>query len=385
MRHDLLLLSIPVLFSACAHTASQEQSLTAQTEGLAGAESVHGGGAVSNGSGANGKGGTANSAGRDGVSAASAPNSGGTGSNSAGTGSNSAGTDSNSGGSGSGSNSGGRNSSSGAGGTIASAGRGGTGAGGTMGTAGKGGSSSSAGKGGTSSVGGSSSGGTGPGNAGSGQGGKAGSGSTFTYQTDFNTAQNPLSEGGVWHNNGLDWTNVVTSNGVAYGTQDGHKEGPYDDSYAILSGWPPDQYAEAVIHIESGIPAQYAEVEILLRWTDNAHYSNGYECNLAFNGQYAVIGRWPGPLGTDVSQYTVICPETQAPFAPRDGDILAAQIVGYTITSWLIRDGVKHQLCTGTDTKAGKLATGSPGIGFYWAGSPATSKYGFTSFSAHSL
>jgi len=213
----------------------------------------------------------------------------------------------------------------------------------------------------------------------------SGSSSAFSYQTNFGLNESPISEGGIWHNNGLDWTNVVTSGGIAYGTQGGHNLGPYDDSYAILSGWPPDQYAEGVIHIESGIPAQYAEVEILLRWSDSAHYSNGYECNLAYNGDYAVIGRWPGQLGTDVSQYTVICPETKAPFAPRNGDILAAQIVGYTITSWIIRDGVKYQLCTGTDNKSGRLATGSPGIGFYWAGSPATSKYGFSSFSAHSL
>jgi len=250
------------------------------------------------------------------------------------------------------------------------------------GGAGRGGSSAGGSSAGGSSAGGSSAGGSSAG----GTQAQAGSAGSFNYQTDFGLTESPVSENGVWHNKGLVWTNVVTSGGLAYGTQGGHAGPPYDDSYAILSGWPPDQYAEGVIHIEPGITGQYVEVEILLRWSDGPNNSIGYECNLAFNGQYGVIGRWPGYLGTQVSQYTSICPETASPIgAPKEGDKLAAQIVGYTITSWIIRDGVKHQLCTGTDTTPGKLATGSPGIGFYSSGAPSSSKFSFTSFSAHSL
>lgn len=210
------------------------------------------------------------------------------------------------------------------------------------------------------------------------------SSSTFSYQTNFNLNEDPISEGGIWHQNGVDWTRVVTSGGVAYGTQAGHQGPPYDDSYAILSGWPPDHYAEAVIHLESGITAQYAEVEILLRWTDSAHNSIGYECNLAYNGQYATIGRWPGPLGTGDNGGQAFDFQP-SPIGVQDGDIFSAQIVGYTITSWITRAGVRHQLCTATDTSAEKVSSGSPGIGFYTAGAAASSKFSLTSFSAHSL
>src|SRR6478736_3605743 len=106
------------------------------------------------------------------------------------------------------------------------------------------------------------------------------------YTTEFNVNESPLSEGGKWKHNGLDWTTVVVSDGLAFGSQKG--AGGFDDSYAYLAGnFPANQSGTATIHLESGIPQPYQEVEILLRWTDSEHYSTGYECNLAYNGQYA--------------------------------------------------------------------------------------------------
>jgi hypothetical protein len=66
-----------------------------------------------------------------------------------------------------------------------------------------------------------------------------------TCTTRFEREENPLSEGGKWHNTGLDWTTVRTSHGVAFGTETGTNSGArqYDDSYAHLSGFPPDQEA----------------------------------------------------------------------------------------------------------------------------------------------
>jgi hypothetical protein len=51
-----------------------------------------------------------------------------------------------------------------------------------------------------------------------------------TYTTTFDGTENPLSEGGRWSNNGLDWTNIRKGNGIAYSTQSGTESGKFKDS-----------------------------------------------------------------------------------------------------------------------------------------------------------
>src|SRR5574341_362793 len=73
-----------------------------------------------------------------------------------------------------------------------------------------------------------------------------------TYSTRFEGGEeNPLSDGGKWRNAGLDWTSVRKSRGLACGTQTGTNTGArqYDDSYAHLAGFPPDQEAWGQAHI----------------------------------------------------------------------------------------------------------------------------------------
>ncbi len=71
-----------------------------------------------------------------------------------------------------------------------------------------------------------------------------------TYTTNFPIAENPVFEGGKWSNgrtDGLDWFNVATQPGLAYGTQLGG--GGFDDSTAILTGsWGPTQTVQATVH-----------------------------------------------------------------------------------------------------------------------------------------
>ena len=58
-----------------------------------------------------------------------------------------------------------------------------------------------------------------------------------TYSTNFAGTENPISEGGRWINGGvagLDWANVRTTPGLAFGTQTGLIE--YNDAAALLSG-----------------------------------------------------------------------------------------------------------------------------------------------------
>ena len=69
-----------------------------------------------------------------------------------------------------------------------------------------------------------------------------------TYTTNFPLAENPISEGGRWINGdvtGLDWSNVRTNAGLAYGTQGGN--GNYDDSVALFT-WPVGTRSECASH-----------------------------------------------------------------------------------------------------------------------------------------
>jgi hypothetical protein len=203
-------------------------------------------------------------------------------------------------------------------------------------------------------------------------------GTNTSYTTDFNLTESPISEGGKWKQTGVDWTRVVTSGGLAFGTQSG--SGGFNDSYAYLAGsFPANQSGSATIHLESGITATYAEVEILLRWTDSAHNATGYECNLAYNGQYAEIIKWPGPFATDKSQFTFISSGNPVSTGVHDGDVFQADVVGNVITARL--NG--RVIATGTDSSI--PSGGAPGMGFYSEGAAASSKYSFTHYTGTGL
>jgi hypothetical protein len=204
---------------------------------------------------------------------------------------------------------------------------------------------------------------------------------TISYSTTFPLTESPISEGSHWIHLGTPWALVDTAGGVAYGTQPG--DGAYTDSYAHLSGFPPNQTASATIHINPGFsPGGTREVEIHLRWADSANSARGYECNLAYNGGYAEVVRWNGPLGS----YTYVSPQgSGGPGAVHDGDVFKAQIVGTVITTWL--NGRQLQQVDVSSIGGMVWTDGDPGMGF-WRGSGASATpgdYGFSSYSASSL
>ena len=208
-----------------------------------------------------------------------------------------------------------------------------------------------------------------------------------SYSTSFPNTEAPISEGGNWLNgkaNGLDWQNVNSMPGLAYGTQSGTSNPPYDDSTAVLNGtFGPDQQASATVIDNDAGGNWYAEVELRLRTTVTAHSITGYEINFSANrnNNYCTIVRWNGPLATGEGQgFTSLNYNGQCG-GIKTGDVVSARIVGSTITAWI--NGT--QVIQATDST---YTNGTPGVGFYLqnlsqAGDPT--RYGFSQFSASTV
>lgn len=192
-----------------------------------------------------------------------------------------------------------------------------------------------------------------------------------SYETKFSVNQSPISENGSWEHTGLDWTYVQVARGRAHGTQTGY--GGYDDSYAYLSGFPPNQLASAVLFVSPDLSPVNREVELLLRWSDEAHRAMGYECNLNYAGAHAQIVRWNGKKG----DYTVLA-NARRPPRVATGDVMRATILGDSIKVYLNN----HLIVQAHDST---YPTGNPGIGFFIRAGASNAEFGFTSFAARGL
>ena len=202
-------------------------------------------------------------------------------------------------------------------------------------------------------------------------------GTSRTYTTTFPLTENPISEVGNWVNGkavGLDWSDVQTIPGLAFGTESGNNG--YDDSTALLTGtWGPNQSAEATVHTVHQNDNIFEEVELRLRSSLSAHSATGYEINFRCSktsNAYTQIVRWNGPLGN----FTYVASNQGSQYGVKDGDVIKATIVGNVITAYI--NGV--QVVQGTDKK---FASGSPGMGFFLQGTTGVNRdYGFTRFTA---
>jgi hypothetical protein len=193
------------------------------------------------------------------------------------------------------------------------------------------------------------------------------------YTTNFDLTENPISEGGVWHHTGNVWTNVSTANGIAFGTNGAANT--YDDSYALLSGFGPDQQAQAVVVRSPNLVLNIThEVELLLRMSDSASTAQGYECDFSYFGGVQIV-RWNGALG----DFTVL--QTSGPGTiGRDfvtNDVIKATIVGNVISAYI--NGVL--IAQATDST---YASGQPGIGFFTRPGGNSANFGMTSYTASS-
>jgi hypothetical protein len=208
---------------------------------------------------------------------------------------------------------------------------------------------------------------------------------SHTYSTNFPLTENPISEGDSWINGGatgLNWTNMQTVPGFAFGTQSGTNPALYDDSIAVLTGtWDNDQSAQATVKIGTPITAGgacFQESELLLRASLSAHSAKLYEINVADrddNGSYIHVVRWNGPFGN----FTTLLSLKGVTYGVKTGDTFRATIVGSTITVYI--NGVQKAQVTDST-----YASGHPGMGMYLqdpslCGS-GISNFGYSSYTA---
>jgi hypothetical protein len=218
-----------------------------------------------------------------------------------------------------------------------------------------------------------------------------------SYRTNFELDEDPVSEGGMWLNgrsDGIDWCNVVTRNGVAYGevsrmavaerrVEQGNLPssssegtapiGDYDDPTAVLAGpWGRNQTARARVFSRKPTDRYFQEVEIRLRSTMTPHSCTGYEvfwrC-LKTEDAYAEIVRWNGKVGDFTSLRKLLGPG----YGVADGDLVEATIVGNVIKGFV--NGL--EVISATDDT---FDAGSPGIGFNFFVGDTNVDHGFTSF-----
>lgn len=192
-----------------------------------------------------------------------------------------------------------------------------------------------------------------------------------SYSTAFPNTENPISQSGRWINGGtvgLDWTNMQTVPGQAYGTEN-CAAGPTDDSTAVLTGgWGPNQSISYTVHFRTGSSSN--EIEGRLNTTILPHSITGYEIDTSIG--YVEIVRWNGALGN----FDILANPTGSGPGVHEGDVVTATNVNGLITAKI--NGTTIQTATDTTFRGG-----SPGIGaFCRGGGGIDSDLSMTTFSA---
>ncbi|MEQ1504041.1 MAG: hypothetical protein ABMB14_17495 [Myxococcota bacterium] len=197
----------------------------------------------------------------------------------------------------------------------------------------------------------------------------------------FDATEDPISDGGLWGQqgglSGLDWTNVRSAGGIAFGTQTGFDG--YDDSIALLTGFGADQRVSAVVRSDGArSPATGThEVELILRGSYTPQFQTLYECNLGYAGDagwYAQIVVLDGPIGT----FRDITIGLTSSLEIHDGDLFTAEIVGDTIRTYVNGEPVAMAV-------DGSITSGQPGIGFFWRGTENVDDFAYTEMCATGL
>jgi len=228
------------------------------------------------------------------------------------------------------------------------------------------------------------------------------------YRTNFPLNEYPISENGMWlsgRHHGLDWSDVITKNGVCYGEVSGYRYGgvmerrveqvfpgtekltggdvpvgDYDDPVAVLVGkWGRNQHVTATIFSKNPTDKYFQEIELRLRLSVRPHYAAGYEIffrPLKTEKGYAEICRWNGDFSKGLF-WTSLVRHDGPQFGVKDGDVVEATVEGNVIKGFI--NGV--EVTSATDDV---LTSGAPGIGFNFGVGYTNADFGVTSFEAES-
>ena len=196
---------------------------------------------------------------------------------------------------------------------------------------------------------------------------------------DLTAAPAPTALNG--HADGLDWADVQTSPGLAFGLEiGGSRPEPqkYDDSTALLKGtWGPNQTVQATVY--SVHPNQddkvWEEVELRLRSSITPQSCTGYEVMFRCSKipqAYCNVARWEGPLG----KFTYLKQMGGSKYGVKTGDVVKASMIGNTLTVYINGEQI-FQL------NDSKFPSGNPGMGFFLDGATGVNRdFGFSSFMA---
>jgi hypothetical protein len=161
---------------------------------------------------------------------------------------------------------------------------------------------------------------------------------------------------------------------MAYGTNG--VANAYDDSYSLLSGFGPNQTAEAVVFRSPNLATGIShEVELLLRFGNDANGAWGYECLFAYYGNVQLV-RWNGTMG----DFTVLTLSGGTGTLGREfasGDVIRATIVGNVISIYV------NSTLIGTATDS-TFSTGQPGISFFTRPGGNSANFALTSYTVSS-
>lgn len=194
------------------------------------------------------------------------------------------------------------------------------------------------------------------------------------FETNFDVAEFPLSEGGRWRRANNPWTSVRTASGYAHGTN-GLSNG-YDDSYALLTGFGPDQTVEATVQRAANLATGIThEVELLLRFSDDTNNARGYEALFSHDGNYQIV-RWNGPYGS-FTPLSFSGPTVYFGRPLRSGDVIKAGIVGSTISLYINGQFVGKAIDA-------TFSSGQPGISFFTRPGGNSANLGLTHYKATS-
>lgn len=185
----------------------------------------------------------------------------------------------------------------------------------------------------------------------------------LSYSTSFDSTENPISESGRWAKNASNaWTVVRTTGGNAVGTQAGND---YDDSYAIFqTDYGADYKLTAIVYRSASISAANHEVELNVRFADDADSVRGYEVLLNKDGSVQCF-RWNDSFGSFTE---ITASGTNSMGSVPDGATFEVRISGDTITmGYHETGGTAVDQCTfDIGSIAGtKYTTGNPAIAFF--------------------